>query len=108
MSAGADYSSYGRPGNQGVTGSGQLGTTNRDDARYVLDRRTLSLCRQMRQNNQIEIYTVTFGNLNSQVRGLFFQCASNSENYFHAATSAELVEAFNAIGEDLSNLRLAR
>ena len=62
----------------------------------------------MRQNGQIDIYTVTFGNLSNEVRGLFYQCASESENYFHAANGTELVEAFNAIGEDLSNIRLAR
>ena len=108
ISAGADYTSFGRPGNDGVAGSGRLGTSNIDQARYVLDRRTLSLCRAMRRNGQIDIYTVTFGNLSNEVRGLFYQCASESENYFHAANGTELVEAFNAIGEDLSNIRLAR
>lgn len=107
ISAGADYTSFGRPGNEGVAGSGRLGTNNIGDARYVLDRRTLSLCREM-ESEGISIYTVTFGNLNNEVRGLFYQCATNSESYFHAATAAELVDAFNAIGEDLSNLRLAR
>ncbi len=96
----ADYTPYGR-----VTDA-NLGTTSRDEARYVIDRRMAEVCRRMR-NAGIQIYTVTFGSLSREVRGLFHQCASEPDNYFHAATNDDLRDVFREIGEQLTHLRLA-
>jgi len=97
----ADHTPYGR-----VT-DGNLGTTDRNQARFVIDRRMAEVCRRMKDVG-IQIYTVTFGDLSAEVRGLFHQCASESDNYFHAATGADLRDAFQAIGEQLTHLRLAQ
>ncbi len=128
LSLGNDYGAYGRPdstdsgfswgatrNNLGVvmrTGSGSNGwEQTRNEARVVLDRRTAELCTRIKDEG-VMIYTITFGDVDQQGRGLFYQCATRNLDgerlYFHAPNQAALQDVFEQIGDQLSNLRISR
>lgn len=56
----------------------------------------------------IEIYTVAFNVDDAQTLNLLKQCATKPPYAFSASTANELVEAFQSIGKNLSDLRLSK
>ena len=69
------------------------------------------LCDQMKMDG-IVIYTVGFDlqddpNPQSAI-SLLSYCATNSSNFFNAATGTDLKTAFAEIGQDINNLRLSK
>ena len=56
----------------------------------------------------IIVFTVTFGVGDSNIQELFRDCATEPGNYFNTTSSSktELYDAFSAIGQRLSNLRV--
>src|SRR4029078_10897868 len=73
-----------------------------------MDQRTLQICNNIKAAGVI-IYTVAFQIPGDQAGALDLlnSCASDKDKYFAPGTEAELLAAFNAIGRDLSELRVA-
>ena len=98
--AGSDYTAYDR--------LNLFGYATLDSARQELDSRFASLCTTIKQTG-IKIFAITFGPTpNSGTQSLYRTCASNPGFYFHAPSNDELQDAFDAIGRQLSNLRLSQ
>jgi Flp pilus assembly protein TadG len=97
----SDYTAYGR-----VTDL-VPGATDRGDGLATLDDKFARTCEAMKTDG-IVMYTITFGGgaTSSRVRDLFRNCASDPGNYFHAPDNGDLRDAFRAIGQELSNLRI--
>ena len=53
------------------------------------------------------IYTIGFGISNNDTRNMLQACAGNGGQYYDAANSTELADAFRHIGQSLLNLRLS-
>jgi Flp pilus assembly protein TadG len=94
----------------GYVDRNHLGTTSTSSSTLtqVMDQRTLQTCNNIKAAGVI-IYTVAF-----QIPGdeagaldLLNSCASDKDKYFAPGTEAELLAAFNAIGRDISELRVA-
>jgi Flp pilus assembly protein TadG len=67
-----------------------------------------ALCDAMKLKGVI-VYTVGFQIGNSgNARSLLQYCASTSSGFYDAGSGAELSEAFNAIGRDITKLRISR
>jgi len=97
---GSDYTAYDRLNIFGYSTLGQ--------ARQELDDRFAELCVSIK-NAGIRIFTITFGSTpSSSTQSLYETCASNPGFYFHAPNNSELQTAFDAIGRQLSNLRLSQ
>ena len=61
------------------------------------------------KSNDIELYTVTFGDdISASAKELVKGCASDAGNYYHAVAGSDLVAAFEAILGDLNRLRLTQ
>ncbi|MEQ9639736.1 MAG: pilus assembly protein [Alphaproteobacteria bacterium] len=100
-SSSRDYTAY------GFLQDGNLGTTSRSAAEDELDDRLLEVCTGMKAVGII-VYTITFDVDSSALRTLMRSCATSTANYFDSPSSSELQAAFEAIGAQLSNLRLGR
>ncbi|OJW51445.1 MAG: hypothetical protein BGO67_06785 [Alphaproteobacteria bacterium 41-28] len=103
ISADADYTGYGR------LGEGRTGTTNFAQTTTNLNTSMANMCTTLK-NNGITIYTILF-NHNGSAGGaanqaLFQNCASDPTKYFLSVTNADLLAAFQNIGQSISTLRL--
>ena len=61
--------------------------------------------------DDIRVYTITFGNIPSSAETLMQNCASvvDSETlYYHAPDNAELQNIFSKIGQDLADIHLSK
>jgi len=100
----SDYTAYGR---LGLPGGFIPDADDEGDGLETLDNKFASVCSDMKEEG-ITIYTITFGSSAEgwEIQNLFRTCASDPGNYFHAPDNAQLAEAFRAIGQELSNLRI--
>ncbi|MCF8474806.1 MAG: VWA domain-containing protein [Emcibacter sp.] len=99
-----DYSGYGRRDEGRLEGAtSQSATTN------AINKRLAHVCAGMKGMG-IMVYTITFGSgaTDTTLQNLYRGCATDSGKYFHAPSSSELAGAFEAIANDLSNLRLSK
>lgn len=99
-----DYSGYGR------RDRGRLaGARSRSQSTSAINQRLAFVCAGMKGAG-ITVYTITFGSgaTNSTLQNLYRGCATDNGKYFHAPSSSELEGAFEAIANDLSNLRLSK
>lgn len=88
-------------------GAGILGTTSRAGALAVANARMAEACTYAKSLG-ITVYTITFSNsLNNTTRALYRDCASDANKYYNAPTQGDLVDAFQQISRELSNLHLA-
>lgn len=95
---GSDFSAYGR--------LQTFGFPSLDAARREVDARFARTCQTMKTNG-IQIYTMTFGTTpDRDTQALYRQCASNADNYFHAPSNEDLIEAFQTIGRRLVTQRI--
>jgi len=69
-----------------------------------IDARTQLAC-QAARDSSIVVYTVRLMEGNED---LLRNCASSDDNYYDVEQSADLVPAFQAIGEKISQLRLSQ
>ena len=94
----------------GYVDSNHLGTTSTSSSTLtqIMDQRTLQICDNIKAAGVV-IYTVAFQIPGDQAGALDLlnSCASDEDKYFAPGTEAELLAAFNAIGRDISELRLA-
>jgi len=95
---GSDYSAYSR--------LNIFGYPSLNAARREVDLRFGRVCAEMKQRG-ITLYTMTFGGTpDGDTQALYRDCASNSDNYFHAPSNEDLIAAFHAIGRRLVTQRL--
>ena len=94
----------------GYVARGQLGmtSTNSSDWTNAMVQRTLQACANIKAAG-ITIYTVAFqvSGDDASALAMLQTCASDTDKYYAPGTSSELQAAFNAIGEDISELRIA-
>lgn len=95
---GSDYSAYSR--------LKIFGYNTLDEGRREVDARFARSCQSMKANG-ITLYTMTFGSQpDGDTQNLYRTCASNPDNYFHAPSNEELIEAFRTIGNKLITQRI--
>jgi hypothetical protein len=85
----------------------KLGTTNQSTAESRLDSRLSQICTSMKNNNII-VYTISFGTISSSSATMMRNCATQADFYFASPSSADLQNAFRQIGDSLANLRVSR
>jgi Flp pilus assembly protein TadG len=56
----------------------------------------------------IQVFSIAFQVSSTSLKSLLMNCASSNERFFDAAGSTQLSEAFDAIGRQMTNLRLAK
>jgi hypothetical protein len=95
----------------GYVDRGRLGTTstNSDTLTAAMDARTAQACANIKAAGVI-VYTVAFQIPGDQAGALTLlqACASDEDKYFAPNTESDLLSAFNAIGKDISQLRIAQ
>jgi hypothetical protein len=96
----ADFTAYGRL----LTNTRSVSPAN---ITTTLNTWMSQMCTTIKQNGII-IYTILFNNTNSATQTLFRNCASAPADFFLSPTNADLQNAFNQIGHDLSTLRLSQ
>ncbi len=93
----------------GYVARGQLGTTSTTQSTLIsaMDQRTLQACNNIKAAGII-VYTVAFQIPSDEVGALTLlsNCASDKDKYFAPGSNSELLSAFNAIGRDISELRV--
>jgi hypothetical protein len=98
------YSTY------GYVDRNHLGTTSTSSSTLTqaMDQRTALACSNIKAAGVL-IYTVAFQIPGDQAGALNLlqSCASDQDKYYAPGTAGELVAAFNAIGRDISQLRIA-
>lgn len=95
-----DYTAYGR------LSEGRLGTTNKAAAVVEINNRMSRLCQNMKDEGII-IYAITFQLNNEPTKDLFRNCASDPDKYYDSPSNEQLRATFVAIGNELTNLRIA-
>jgi len=86
---------------------GTLGTTSANAAALEQDDRTRTVCSRIKGAG-IRVYSILLEENSSRAKSLMEDCASNASLYFESPSSAELQAVFQAIAQDLSNLRLSQ
>jgi len=83
-------------------------STNSSTLTQIMDQRTLQICSNIKAAG-IVIYTVAFQIPGDEAGALTLlnSCASDKDKYFAPGTDAELLAAFNAIGQDITELRVS-
>jgi Flp pilus assembly protein TadG len=69
--------------------------------------KTRDICKNIKKD-KVTMFTVSFMVDNTQAEGLMLECASDPSKNFNADSSADLLQAFNEIGEALSALRITK
>ncbi len=74
-----------------------------------LDRRLAQTCNNIKTTSPTIIYTIALSeDVSAETRNLLQNCASNVNFFFFATNEESLNDAFDTIGQQLSNLRLSR
>ncbi len=90
------YSAYG-PSNQN-----NLSASDLDD-------KFLNVCEKMKNDHNITVYTITFASgVNATTKEFYKQCASSPDQYFDAPDQADLIQVFETIGRELSNIHISK
>jgi len=85
----------------------KLGTTSSSAAVTQLNTRLSTVCTAMKNNNII-VYTISFGTVNGTSGTMLRNCASQTDFYFPSPDAATLNTAFKAIGDSLASLRVSK
>lgn len=93
----------------GYLPDGRLGTTHSGTAVNTLNSKVTQICDNIR-NAGVLLYAVMFDlpSGESSTRTLFQNCVANNDRFFDVVNTNELQQAFEAIGVDLSRLRISR
>lgn len=81
--------------------------TNRNDMTVTkFNQRFAETCEDLKDKG-VTIYTVTFtSGINDDTKDYYRNCASSDSQYFDAPTQEELIEVFETIARELSNLHI--
>ena len=85
----------------------QLGTTNAGQSETNQDARTQTVCNRIKADG-IRVYSILLEEDASRAQNLMRGCASDPSLYFESPSSSQLQAVFQAIAQDLSNLRLSQ
>lgn len=97
----SDYTGYGYLSKQ------RLGTTDNETAVTRVNEKVAEMCDKVKAQG-VRVYTITFQLSDPDVEAIFDACATDPALHFRSPTNAELDQAFQAIAQDLSNLRLSQ
>lgn len=87
------YSAYGR-------------TSDHDIGPEDLNERFADVCENLKDQDVL-IYTITFtGGVSEDSKQYYKDCATSLDNYHHAPTQDDLIEVFESISRNLSNLHI--
>jgi hypothetical protein len=86
---------------------GTLGTTNANAGELEQDARTRTVCTRIKDAG-IRVYSILLQENSTRAKDLMRDCATDASLYFESPSSAELEPVFQAIAQDLSNLRLSQ
>jgi Flp pilus assembly protein TadG len=97
----SDYGSY------GFLNDGRINSaTTQSKAEDYLDTSTAKMCVDIKKLG-VEVYTVVYKTTDSGVVSLFSSCASRKDNFFMAKDVVALKQAFSAIGQSVSGVRIS-
>ncbi|MEM8988395.1 MAG: TadE/TadG family type IV pilus assembly protein [Pseudomonadota bacterium] len=82
------------------------GVDSKSTAQSEINNKVAELCNAIKAED-IRLYTITF-KVNGSVKPLFKNCATDPELYYDSPSNENLREVFQAIAQDLSNLRISR
>lgn len=89
------YSAYGRTSSHSVSPND-------------LDEKMEDVCEAMKEEDII-VYTVTFeSGVDNDTKDFFRRCATSEDKYFDAPSQDDLIQVFEKISRELSNLHLSR
>jgi hypothetical protein len=96
----------------GFISKGHLGTTSTDQSyeESKMDERTALACENVKAED-ITVYTVAFtgsGGIPQATQDMLQACATDSSKYFLAADQTALLSAFQAIGDQITLLRISQ
>ncbi len=97
----SDYTAY------NFLSRGLLGTTNAALAELEQDERTLQVCERIKDAG-IRVYSILLQENSTRAKDLMRQCATDASLYFESPSPADLEKVFQAVAQDLSNLRLSK
>lgn len=101
--ADADYTGYGR------LAEGRSGTTVSANTIPLLNTKMANMCSTLKSNGVV-IYTIIFNHGgsagDSSTQALFQACATDPGKYFISFTNQDLINAFQSIGQSITQLRL--
>jgi Flp pilus assembly protein TadG len=86
---------------------GLLGTTNANAAEDEQNDRTRLVCTRMKDQG-IRVYSILLEEQAQVAKDLLRDCATDASLYFESPSASELKGVFQAIAQDLSNLRLSQ
>jgi hypothetical protein len=88
---------------------GHLGSTSTNSSTLVniMNQRTALACQNVKAAG-ITIYTIAFDINDADTINMMNACATEPSMAFQSNNEAELLAAFNAIGDDISLLRIAQ
>ena len=91
----------------GYTSQNRLGFDHSEAAiNAELDQRLADVCTNIKARG-ITIYTITFDLDDESTKTLFEECATDATKYFNSPDGETLQASFQAIGAELSNLRIS-
>jgi hypothetical protein len=72
------------------------------------NQRFAEVCEALKDKDVV-VYTITFtSEINDDTKGYYRNCASTESKYFDAPTQTELIDTFEQIANELSNLRITQ
>ena len=97
-----------RYGARGYGSKGRLGTTYTDTGyRTEIDDKTLQTCTSAKAQGVI-VYTVAFRlESDANTTALLKACATSKNHFFPASNGSALIQSFQNIGREISDLRVA-
>ncbi len=112
------FSAYNYINASDASGNYHLGSNNANTAESNLNAKTAALCANVKTNgtssitqDDIRVYTITFGDIPPSAETLMKNCASVVDGetlYYHAPDNAELQNIFSKIGQDLADIHLSK
>lgn len=98
------YSAYGYGAETGT--NNRFGTTSASLLDDSLDSYTESLCNKIKAEDVV-VYVASFGDdINSASKAMLEECATTPAHYTHAATSSDLQQFYNGVGEQVKNFNI--
>lgn len=83
-------------------------TANHDVTPGDLDDRMLEVCDDLK-SKKVLLYTITFdAGVDNYTKSLFEDCATQPSMWYHAPTQQKLIEVYQTIAKELSNMHLSK
>jgi len=74
---------------------------------HYLNERFASVCETLKDDHNVIIYTVTFaGGVDQDTKDYYKNCATTEAHYYDAPDQSDLIDVFEEISTELSNLRI--